>query len=411
MHISPREFSDLLSKWLSNSLSARELDLFVEALRQGYGRDIIGDSFEQDLVSGEYVGLTDDHQKQAFLKRLMQQLPAGEITAQPARRIKFPYRAILKYAAVLLVAGGLAFYFMQPEPASGGGEDQAVADTRHSDVVVSKDIHPGSEKAILTLSDGQRVELNPDTKESIVDGSVAISNQHGTLAYGVSDSDAMVLNTMSTPRGGQYRLMLADGTRVWLNAASSITYPTAFADKQRVVKITGEVYFEVEKDPQKPFIVDVGGKSIVQVLGTSFNINSYADEDNIKTTLLEGSVQIDSSVVLKPGQQGQVLLPAATARPERVGRSNKDIIVVSDVNVDQALAWKNGFFDFDGLDIRDVMHQLERWYDVTVRYEGPIENSVFKGKINRKVSLSDILGMLQEIGVKCQINERTIVIH
>src|SRR5690606_7273291 len=143
----------------------------------------------------------------------------------------------------------------QREPASGGGEDQAVADTRHSDVVVSEDIHPGSEKAILTLSDGQRVELNPDMKESIVDGSVAISNQHGTLAYGVSDSDAMVLNTMSTPRGGQYRLMLADGTRVWLNAASSITYPTAFADKQRAVKITGEVYFEVEKDPQKPFIV------------------------------------------------------------------------------------------------------------------------------------------------------------
>ena len=218
---------------------------------------------------------------------------------------------------------------------------------------------------------------------------------------------------MTTPAGGQYQVTLPDGTKVWLNAASSITYPTAFVDKERPVKISGEVYFEVAKDKEKPFIVDVDGKSSVRVLGTSFNINSYGDESTIKTTLLEGSVKVmrtattavsTDSVILKPGQQALVALPAVAAS------SDRQLKVTSDVNIEQTLAWKNGLFNFNGSDLHAVMRQLERWYGIKVEYEGSIPDTKFSGEIYRNVNLSDVLEALQRMGVKFRLHGKTLLV-
>jgi len=206
---------------------------------------------------------------------------------------------------------------------------------------------------------------------------------------------------MSTPKGGQYQLTLQDGTKVWLNAASSITYPAAFVDRMRRVKVKGEVYFEVAKNKTKPFIVDIDGGSSVEVLGTSFNINAYSDEDNSRTTLLEGSVRVvgpgSNSVMLKPGQQAVV-------------GSGTGVSMRSDIDTEEVMAWKDGYFEFDGASLETVLRQLARWYDVEIDYGGHVPAKTFIGEIPRDASLSVVLNVLEKTGVHFRIQGRNIVV-
>jgi ferric-dicitrate binding protein FerR (iron transport regulator) len=206
---------------------------------------------------------------------------------------------------------------------------------------------------------------------------------------------------LTTPRGGQHQLDLSDGTRVWLNAASSITYPTAFAGKERRVQVSGEVYFEVVHNKFKPFKVDVQGTHIDDI-GTSFNINAYGDENNIKTTLLEGSVEITTTKaiqIIKPGQQ---------ALTESGGSK---IEISRDVDIEKVMAWHNGKIILSNVSVEQIMREISRWYDMDIEYMGTIPNKQFYGSIRRDVRLSIILNALKDYGVETTIEGKKIIVQ
>jgi Fe2+-dicitrate sensor, membrane component len=250
---------------------------------------------------------------------------------------------------------------------------------------LKEDFGPGSNKAILTLSNGRQIILtNAKTGRLAIQGQTVIrKTADGEIVYSPSSrSSSVVMNTMSTPRGGQYHLTLSDGTDVWLNAASSITYPVVFTGNDREVIITGEVYFQVAHNTSKPFLVKSGAQT-VKVLGTHFNINAYADEASIKTTLLEGSVEVSAvgtRQTIKPGQQTEF-------------ENNSLKISVADTN--EAIAWKDGYFQFVDADIESVMRQISRWYDVDVTFEGPVTKQRFTGRISRLRNISKVLRIIQ----------------
>ncbi len=296
------------------------------------------------------------------------------------------------------------------------------------------DIAPGKNGAILTLANGMQVVL-----DSMGNGVIAKQNgaqvrlNDGRLAYDPtgSASGEVVYNTMTTPKGRQFQVVLPDGTKVWLNAASSITYPTVFNGEERQVQISGEVYLEVAKNPKMPFRVNVNGKAEVEVLGTHFNVNAYDDEISINTTLLEGSVRVmqtpvghktqtgnnnssqvmasDRPVILKPGQQAQISNVSDRAEDGTTAKSG--IKVVDDADIDKALAWKKGWFNFNDANLYDVMRQLERWYDIKVKYEGSIPDVKFKGEMDRGVHLSGILTLFSsDFKIKTKLDGRTLII-
>jgi transmembrane sensor len=211
-----------------------------------------------------------------------------------------------------------------------------------------------------------------------------------------------VYNTIETPKGGQYRIDLPDGTMVWLNAGSSLRYPNRFAGQERKVALTGEAYFEVAKNKQMPFRV-VSGKQVVEVLGTHFNINAYTDEASVKTTLLEGSV----NVLLQETHQSELLNPGQQA----VVKYNGSSIVVQPVKVEEAVAWKNGYFMFVDADLESIMRQLARWYDVEVAYEGNLGSLKFGGMVSRSKSIAQTLRILELTGnVRFKVAGRRVTV-
>lgn len=269
----------------------------------------------------------------------------------------------------------------------------------------------GTTGAILTLADGRQIVL-----DSLANGAIATQNgsdvllNSGQLAYNASalSGDDVTYNTMTTPNGRQFSVVLPDGSTVWLNAASSITFPTAFTKKERRVSITGEVYFEIKPNVQKPFFVDVANVSEVRVLGTHFNINAYNNETVIKTTLLEGSVQVSRKgarqqsggthqntlgVVLRPGEQAGIQL------------NNHAAPVVQKVNPNKVMAWKNDFFNFDNITFSEAMRQLERWYNIKVVYDNGTPKINLFGEISRSLSLQEVLHILAGVELKFKMEE------
>jgi len=314
---------------------------------------------------------------------------------EPAAKIYFFRRPWFRYAAAVVFIIGVAAFFWKN---NGKSHQPPVAQVQQ---VQQPDVAPGGNKAILTLADGRTIELDSATNGLLAhQGNTKIVKlQNGQIAYDLKGAAAeAMINTMTTPRGGQYRLALPDGTQVWLNAASSITYPTAFTGKERKVKVTGEVYFEVASNPNIPFTVQVNESAAIEVLGTRFNIDSYGDAGMIKTTLLEGRIRTSVSAphqekdvaVLAPGQQAQI------------GPSQK-IKVVNNVDLNMVMAWKNGLFNFDNASLKEVMQQLARWYDIEVVYEKGVPEMNFGGEVSRNVSLSGLLNGLEKAGVHFRI--------
>ena len=273
---------------------------------------------------------------------------------------------------------------------------------------VKNDIRPGGSKALLTLADGRKVIL-----DSVNDGNIAnqpgfavIKTKPGLLTYTVTSTPKMLTaaksiayNSIETPLGGQYQVILTDGTKVWLNAASSIRFPAAFAATERKVEITGEVYFEVAKNPKRPFLV-VSDKQTVEVLGTHFNVKAYSNDPSAITTLLEGSVKVTTKdniqKILVPGQRAVL---------------HANSIMVEETNTEQAVAWKNGYFRFNDEKIESVMRQLSRWYNIEVNYEGPLSDEEFNGRISRDKNISQVLKMLEKTkGVHFKIAERKVTV-
>ncbi|WP_312191137.1 FecR domain-containing protein [Sphingobacterium sp.] len=272
--------------------------------------------------------------------------------------------------------------------------------TKYVEKPITK-ITPATKGALLILSDGKKILL-----DTVKDGLIKLENgavaevANGQLSYRQSDN-LNVTNTITTNSGRHYQMTLADGTKVWLNANSSISFPSAFQGNTRNVMIQGEVYFEVMKNKNKPFIVAAPNGLKIEVTGTKFNLNTYANENTWKTTLIEGHVNVHldgRSLALIPGAQA------------RVDRTKRNVTIIRNIDPEQAIAWKNGLFNFEGATLPEIMRQIERWYAIKVDYKGPVQKIDFFGEISRNESLDDIIRALQESGLKLKLNrERRLI--
>ncbi|MBO9154392.1 FecR family protein [Chitinophaga sp. GCM10012297] len=370
----------LFQRWFNGAETPAENQELQQLLE-----DSRHDAALQTALEEAWTGFTPDaRMEEEDAARIFQQITAPKTTVRPMRR----WWAVAAAAAVL----GMAVV----------GYNRLKTNETSSPQTISTiaDIAPGANKATLTLADGSVVTLDSAGNQVIRQGSARISQHGGQLRY-EDDGGQPVWNKLSTPRAGQFRLTLPDGTRVWLNAASSIRYPTAFAGQERKVEITGEVYFEVMPDALKPFRVEAAGRSRVEVLGTSFNISAYDDETFIKTTLLEGKVKVGAK-----DSPAQELRPGQQARQAASG----SITVSSDIDPAEVLAWKEGWFLFNQASLPEVMRQLSRWYDVEVKYEGAVPDKTFEGKIRRDLTLAQVLRILERSGVHTKIEGKQLTL-
>lgn len=308
-------------------------------------------------------------------------------------------------AAVVIITVSLIWLLAN----NRNGKQVAVTDTATKNTM--PDIPPGGNKAVLTLADGSTIKLD-DARNGVIaeQGKTVINKRNGELVYNdgkvKAKGNTISWNTVATPRGGQYQLSLPDGSRAWLNAASSLRFPVSFSGEKRVVKLEGEAYFEIApssgKNGKRPFIVEVNGME-VEVLGTHFNIMSYVDEPDTKTTLIEGSVKVSngsSVTILKPGQQ------ALTT----TGNTTTGIRVNNGADVTEAIAWKDGIFQFNNADLKTVMRDIARWYNVDISYEGQLPEKRFTGRMSRNMNASEVLSGIEFIGVRFKIGEKKIVV-
>lgn len=306
-------------------------------------------------------------------------------------------------AAAIILALSLAIYLGTTQGTRS--VEGTTPKTSTSTNLIQDDRMPGGNNAVLTLSDGSVITLDTLRNGVIAANGNARFNKvkDGQLTYlqdRPNHETAITYNTLSTRRGGQYMLTLPDGSRVWLNASSSLNFPSAFSGRERKVTLTGEAYFEVARNENKPFLVVVNDMQ-VEVLGTHFNINGYDNEALLRTTLLEGKVKVGS--VTGSGEQA-VLLPGQQAQFRRTGI----LSVLNNVNLQEAVAWKEGMFVFDNTDINSIMRQLERWYDVEVDYAG-LPSKQFNGMISRNVNLSEVLKMMEVTSnIRFKIENRKI---
>lgn len=308
------------------------------------------------------------------------------------KTVKLYYWRWAAAAAIVLLLAGVYFVNTSTPRTSPIAADQSINN--------EADVAPGTNKAILTLANGDNVTLDSAGNQVIKQGKTLVRQRNGQLQYAANDNgDAVVYNTLTVPRGGQFNIVLPDGSHVWLNAASSLKYPTAFNGAQRIVEMQGQGYFEVAKNTKQPFLVRVNNME-VQVLGTSFDIMAYTDEKSVNTTLITGAVNIHQGSIqqrLQPGQQA-VLDPATGA------------ITVRSADVDQVIAWKTGFFEFDNARLTDIMRQVSRWYDIDVSYNQAVDTRLFGGRISRNLPLSDMLHMLEANGPKFLLTGRKLIV-
>lgn len=309
-------------------------------------------------------------------------------------------------AAILVLALGVTSYLFLTDQGQQTGRMAGKSSTQ--------DIPPGKNGAILTLADGSQLVL-----DSMGDGKIATQNgteitlNDNELSYdATSATGEAAKNTITTPKGRQYHVTLPDGTEVWLNAASSIEYPVAFKGEERRVKIMGEVFFDVTNRSWQPFVVETDQMKL-EVLGTSFNVNAYSNEQTIQTTLLTGAVKV-TPVQTNTGDhkmRHKVLVPGQTAVLSKPDAQTAPALTVTEtIDPGKITAWKNGLFNFDGVDLYSVMRQLERWYNIDVQYIGKPENVIFKGKMHRNTNLSDVLKVLETMDVDFELKGNTLIV-
>lgn len=301
-----------------------------------------------------------------------------------------------RYAAIIVLVLGTGLFYMLTQK------------RQPTSKIVAKNIDikaPDKNRATITLADGRVVYLDDINSGNIAtqNGAGVYKEADGDLMYkpenNSSQSMSVAYNTLSNPKGSTViNLQLSDGTKVWLNAASSLKYPVNFTTNERKVELTGEGYFEVAKDKNKKFLVIAGNTETV-VLGTHFNISAYENETQIKTTLIEGAVKINSlgrSVQIRPGQQAIA--------------TNNSLTSHFDINIDQVLAWKNGYFSFSGADIKSVMRELERWYNIQVEFRGEISDRQFEGEIQKSLPIGDVLKILEKNRINCKLSGNTVIV-
>lgn len=396
------KFTDLIDNYVAGTLSKEGWKQLKDALDDPENLAYLDEELLLTFMNDTYFFEEQEAGKTAISREIMQKIrklnESNHLAQHPMVAAKKIFvRNWQRAAAVifLILTGAVSWWISGNREHT---EKEPVATVQHH-----IDVPPGKNGAILKLADGREVVL-----DSLADGVVAtqlgtkVELKNGRLVYdaGKRNPGEIWYNTMTTPKGRQFQLVLPDGTKVWLNAASSITYPASFTGNARQVKISGEAYFEVAKIKDMPFHVTINDMAEVKVLGTHFNINAYEGEAGIKTTLLEGSVQTSllgagktpDYVVLKPGQQAEVT-------------KDQKIKLNESVNTDQVMAWKNGLFNFENASLEEVMRQLSRWYNIEVVYERGIPQMVFGGEMSRNVSLAGLLNGLERAGVHFRIEE------
>lgn len=362
--------------------------------------EIIETWYNELIKTGEWLWNEGEKTviQQILEARIMKQLNAEQDKNKQIRSgsaISFSSRFHWWAAASVIFLLGAAGYFLVHIKKVGSTQ---VAKVKFEDVKA-----PQLSKALITLANGQKIYLDSLHKSGLsMPGTVKlIKLANGEIAYQQTAGEAtgqMKYNTLSNPRGSKViNMILADGSKVWLNAGSSLTYPVSFHSEERKVSVTGEAYFEVFHDASKPFVVSNGSMNI-QVLGTHFNVNAFHDNGDTKVTLLQGSVKINNgnaSGILKPGEEASV---------------NTDIKIQADVDVDEVMAWKNGYFQFNNASLQNVLKEISRWYDVDVVYEGSNGPRAFSGELQRDLSLSEVLKILERNKVNFRIEGKKLIV-
>jgi Fe2+-dicitrate sensor, membrane component len=390
-----QRLSFLFGRFIAGACTQEELQEFWQLVNESKDADAIKQQLEQ-LWKQEHATNVPLHNADALYTCVRTRAIEKEQQAITGRKTQWMAAA----SVLLLITATVLYELIRPAKQI----HQAVQTS-----AATPDVAPGGNKAILTLADGSSIVLDEAGNGTLATQGNAsvVKTDSGQLVYKVAPNHTapIAYNTLSTPRGGQFQLILPDGSKVWLNAASSIRYPATFAGNARRVEITGEVYFEVVKNARLPFIVSINKETEIAVLGTHFNVNAYADEASIKTTLLEGSVQIVNrhaatghrqSALLKPGQQ-------AVLTRQAPGAEHAKLTVYDNTDIAQVMAWKNGIFNFHQASLQDVMRQLSRWYDITIEYENGIPDMKFGGKMGRDVSLAKLLYFFKGSGVQFRI--------
>lgn len=412
----------LLNRYADKTATPGEKEELMRLLQENSNDETVQQVIDKMIAERPVTHEMSEKTAQAVLQAIFEADETPVVTIMkttPVRRM--PYWRIAAAAVVLLMVTAAGLLVMNHYSKN----QVAKVDVQH-------DVAPGGNKAVLTLADGSTIVLDNE-KNGVVaqEGNAKVVKlKNGQLMYAKADNQSadanapVAYNTLSTPKGGQYNIELPDGSKVWLNAASSITYPTTFDAKERKVQVTGEAYFEVakvvaEKEGKRvPFLVDIKNKTTgkdvgqVQVLGTHFNINAYDDEEAVKTTLLEGSVKMSAigntrqvgagwqSAILKPGEQVSVSQSSQLSQP-------------ISVQTDEVMAWKNGVFHFENADIKTVMRQVSRWYDVEVVYKRSLDNDdPLFFEVTRNTNLSDVLRVLNLAGgAKYTIQDKKIIVQ
>lgn len=381
------ELKSLLGQYLTGTISDVDFRRLWETLNEPSNEQEWLIAIEEAIDLATPSGYANTQQAQITLQNIKAKI--YDDNYQPSRIYRLVNKRILRYAAAALVIVSATLLVRFSFSKNQVTNQPAIA------VKPTHDVDPGGQKALLTLSDGSTIVLdNANNGQIAQQGHVkVIKLGNGEIQYKAVKGGGAIhteaFNTMSTPRGGQYQLLLPDGSKVWLNSESSITYPVVFTKQERKVKITGEAYFEVAKDKTKPFRV-VTSDMVVEVLGTHFNVKAYADDGPTKTSLLEGSVKIDKQI-LKPGEAFM-----------------DGKIVPTDVNQD--VAWKNGIFNFNNQNLTQVMKQLARWYDLEVVYPDGVPHKEYGGEIGRNLKLNQVLRGLENSGVHFELNGKRVMV-
>ncbi|HEY0273569.1 MAG TPA: FecR domain-containing protein [Chitinophaga sp.] len=374
----------IIARYNAGNATTDEKTLIEQWYESIYGEEAVLDEAELRQVQQELHDRLKTATGQGYRLRTASRGPA--------------YRKWVAAACLLLAVGAGLYYYRHNRPAA-----PAVATVTPS----GSDLAPGRNRATLTLADGSRFILENTGNGTLArQNGASIHKDNGELVYHAAGAPpkanaGAIMNTMTTPRGGAYAIVLTDGSKIWLNAASSLRFPAYFAGADRTVELQGEAYFEIAPDAGKPFHV-IAGAQTIDVLGTHFNISNYNDESTIITTLTTGSIRVrtaGATSVLEPGQQSLV--------------SNADVSRINlqpEADTGQALAWQHNLFQFNNADIGTIMRQLSRWYDVEVVFEGPLPREHFSGKISRNVPASGVPKILAASGINFKIEGRKIIL-
>lgn len=401
MHSFNSTISILFKKYYNKTASPQEIRELFDLLKS------ISDDELTELIRKEWEDQENEElifsleMSENILKNILSEV--GDVKSQteetvPLSLFTWPilYKSLSAAAAIIILLG-IGLYFRSSRTLNLGNQIPSVQ--------INPDALPGVNKGILILGNGQRIIL-----DSLSNGLIAKTEnfevkktENGQLVYHAFDKNyknslSGDINTLVTPRGGEYRVTLPDGSKVWLNATSSIKFPGVFKGNIREVELKGEAFFEIVKNSAMPFRVKSKGAQI-EVIGTHFNVKAYGNEKFMKTTLVEGSIKItagNSSHLLKPGQQAIL--------------NKGEMRVLDNVDIEEQVAWKNGLFLFKDTSIEDVMSQVASWYDLNVIFEGKIPEKYLTGKISRSINASEFMNLLKYAGVKFKINGKNIII-